>query len=140
MIGHLAENPPRFLGRRESKGQWREKWLNLAVESEFHSFRSLRPSLRLCTSRISPHYVKSRPAAKFLIYAHASGQILFGRGHVWSGRDLRHGRERRARLRRRSCLCKLAAFLRLMSLRNQFLHHESALSLERRFVNSEFFA
>ena len=43
MIGHLAENPPRFLGGREIEGQWREKWLNLAVrvhpkhlESEFH--------------------------------------------------------------------------------------------------------
>ena len=31
MIGHLAENPPRLLGGREIKGQWREQWLNLAM-------------------------------------------------------------------------------------------------------------
>jgi hypothetical protein len=56
MIGHLDENPPRFLGRREIKGQWREKWLNLAVrvrpkhlESEFHSsmIATLRVTARL---------------------------------------------------------------------------------------------
>jgi hypothetical protein len=53
MIGHLTENPPRFLGRREIKGQWREKWLNLTVrirpkqlKSEFHSWMIV--AVRLC--------------------------------------------------------------------------------------------
>jgi hypothetical protein len=78
MIGHLAENPPRFLGGREIKGQWREKRLNLAarvrpkhLESEFHSFNDSylaghsKACSRCCVSAASARLLSKPHKCKF---------------------------------------------------------------------------